>query len=315
MKGLPLRLPLPALAAVAILLAGCATEKAPPSPPTASLIAEPHDAPVAQILAVHGFNDHRTAFSGLAAHAADHGIRFEAYDQQGFGANDNRGLWPGLDLLTRDLARRLKEARAARPDIPLYLLGESMGGAVGVVTLAGHPDLPVDGLILSAPAVWGGDAMNPFYRLALWTVARIAPGMKLTGEGLGKQASDNIAMLRALGADPLFIRETRVDAIEGLVGLMRQAREDGPRLHLPRLVLAGTRDEIVPPEALASFIATLDPADCISVTYEDGWHMLLRDLQRRSAWKDITDWIGQKRHLDPRPDVHACGDAEPVAGS
>ncbi|MEZ5823449.1 MAG: alpha/beta hydrolase [Geminicoccaceae bacterium] len=303
------------LATLATALVGCSPQLAEPSPPQPTLVAEPEGPPVAQIIAVHGFNDRKATFEGFAAYAAERGIRLEAFDQQGFGANSNRGLWPGRDLLVKDLANRLAEARAREPEIPLYLIGESMGAAISAITLAEHPDLPVDGLVLSAPAVWGGDAMNPFYRAVLWLVARVAPGLQFTGEDLGKQASDNIPMLRELAADPLFVKETRVDSIEGLVGVMEDAREAGTKLHLPRLVLGGKRDEIVPPEALASFLPLLDPNDCVAILYEKGWHMLLRDLQRQKVWTDIIDWITEEGKLQPRADIRACDQPATDAGS
>jgi hypothetical protein len=36
------------------------------------------------------------------------------------------------------------------------------------------------------------------------------PGLKVTGRGLGITPSDNLEMLRALGRDPLVIKETRI---------------------------------------------------------------------------------------------------------
>src|SRR3546814_14828012 len=63
-------------------------------------------------------------------------------------------------------------------------------------------------------------------RAALWLSARLFPSARLSGRGLGIQASDNIEMLRALGRDPLFIKETRVDAIHGVVNLMDARSEE-----------------------------------------------------------------------------------------
>ncbi|MCB2054838.1 MAG: lysophospholipase [Geminicoccaceae bacterium] len=283
----------------------------PAGEPLAPTFFEPDVAAHAQLLAVHGFNDHQTAFASFAAFAADRGVLVETYDQQGFGRNANWGYWPGRAVLVADLAARIEARHAARPDLPLYVLGESMGAAVAVVTLAEHPELPVAGVVLSAPAVWGGEAMNPFYRAVLWLAAHVAPGWRLTGEGLGVQASDDIEMLRALGRDPLFIKATRVDALAGLVGLMERARDDGPALVLPRLVLAGARDEVVPPEAIDSFVATLKPEACRYVRYEEGWHMLLRDLQRERVWRDVLGWIEAPAAFTGSP----CGTASADAGS
>lgn len=258
--------------------------------------------PRAVILALHGFNDYSRAFDGFAQHAAARGYRVEAFDQQGFGGSANRGLWPGNAALAGDLRDHVAALAEAWPDTPLFVLGESMGGAVAVVGLAdGAPQ--VDGLILSAPAVWGGDALNPFYRAFLMAAASLLPDRALTGRGLRRQASDNIEMLIRFSRDPQVIKETRLDAVAGLVGLMDEAVAQAPALDLPVLVLMGERDEIIPPEVIAGFIDDLELEACQSIVYPDGWHMLLRDLQRERVWSDIIDWIEGGEVADAR----ACG--------
>jgi alpha-beta hydrolase superfamily lysophospholipase len=169
-----------------------------------------------------------------------------------------------------------------------------MGAAVAIVALTSPGAPRVDGVILSAPAVWGGAAMSPFYRGVLWVMRRVVPSLTLTGRGLGKLASDNIPMLQALASDPLFIKATRVDAIGGLVDLMGEARERGPDLRLPTLILQGAHDEIVPPDAQLAFAASIPEDRCILASYPDGWHMLLRDLQRQRVWADILAWIDER---------------------
>src|SRR5262249_57745450 len=100
---------------------------------------------------------------------------------------------------------------------------------------AGTPVPEVGGVVLSAPAVWGRATMDLLPRLALWAGVRLVPGLILTGRGLKIQASDNIAMLRALARDPLVIKETRVDTIYGLVDLMDAALDSAPFLEGPLL--------------------------------------------------------------------------------
>mgnify|MGYP005839178035 CR=1 FL=1 len=249
--------------------------------------------PRAVVLAVHGFNDHHTAFVEFAAAAAARGVLVAAYDQRGFGANPDRGRWAGTELLVADLRAELARLRLTHPDKPLFVLGESMGAAVAVLALTGDGSPPVQGVVLSAPAVWGGPALNPFYKSVLWLLRQIAPSLTLTGRGLGKRPSDNLEVLRQLAADPLFIKETRVDAIAGLVDLMSAARARAPELRVPALVLIGEKDEIVPVEAQRSFAATLPPASSRVRVYPHGWHLLLRDLQRARVWSDVLDWIDE----------------------
>ena len=124
-------------------------------------------------------------------------------------------------------------------------------------------------------------------------------------------ASDNIDALRALSADPLFIKETRVDAIAGLVQLMDTAYAAADAFPGPLLVMVGEHDEIVPPGAQSAMIERLRATPCVQVVYPDGWHLLLRDLQRRVVWQDILAWIDG----EPLPSGQAasCG-GEAVAG-
>lgn len=254
----------------------------------------PEGPPRAVILAVHGFNDYSNAFAEFGAFAAERGIAVHAYDQRGFGANPAAGLWPGTPALIADLEAERARLAELYPARPIYLLGESMGAAVVMAGTASGAVHGADGVILSAPAVWGGDQLNPLYRATLWVVARVAPGLKLTGRNLDVMASDNLDALRALAVDPLFIKETRVDAIAGLVELMDTAYAAAGALSDPVLVLIGKRDEIVPPDSQEAMVERLRATPCMQIRYPDGWHLLLRDLQRRLVWQDIIAWIGDQ---------------------
>jgi acylglycerol lipase len=252
----------------------------------------PPGSPRAVIVALHGFNDHKAAFAEFGAHAAARGVVVEAYDQPGFGERADRGRWAGTEALVLELHAAVRSARARHPGAPVFVLGESMGAAVALVALA-RPEAPaVDGLVLAAPAVWNGDGLPRGYRTALRLLAALVPPFRVSGRNLDVQASDNIEMLRALGRDPLYLRETRIDAVAGLVDLMDEAREGAPRQRLPMLVLLGARDEIVPPQASRTFVRTLDPGSCSVVAYLDGWHLLLRDHQRERVFRDVVAWVG-----------------------
>lgn len=250
-------------------------------------------APKAVIVALHGFNDYGNFFAMPGEYLRERGVATYAYDQRGFGATAKAGLWPGSAAMKDDLRVFAKLVRARHPGAPLYLLGESMGGAV-ILAAAAEAPIEADGAILSAPAVWGRIAMPWYQRLALWLGAHTMPWAKVTGRGLDITPSDNIEMLRALGRDPLVIKETRVDAIHGLVGLMDEALESAPQFEAKALILYGRKDEVIPKAPTRLMLERL-PAPARArqrvAFYAEGYHMLLRDLGAEIPWRDIEAWI------------------------
>ena len=254
-------------------------------------------APRAVVLALHGFNDYSNAFDNPAAAWAAQGIATYAYDQRGFGATPHRGLWPGDERLIEDLRAAAALVAARHPGRPLYLLGDSMGAAVVMAAATSAAPPAADGLILVAPAAWGRATQGPLYSAVLWAAAHTVPWLTVTGEGLGVTPSDNVEMLRALGRDPLVIKETRVDAIYGLVGLMDKGYDAAPLLTGPALVLYGAHEEVIPEDAALALLRRLPPAGTQTAraprlaVYRDGYHMLLRDLQAATVHRDVAAWI------------------------
>ena len=188
-----------------------------------------------------------------------------------------------------------------------------MGAAVALTALAGESPPPADGAVLVAPAVWGRADMSLVERVALWWAVTATPGLTVTGEGLGIAPSDNIEMLRTLGRDPLVIKDTRADAIGGLVDLMERAAVSAGFIDRPLLVLYGDNEEIIPSDAIARFLGRLPPDRAIVAFYPDGYHMLLRDRAGRVVIGDVAHWVtgggdllpsGHQRH---RPDYLAEG--------
>ena len=248
----------------------------------------------AVILALHGFNDYGNFFASAGAFLGERGIASYAYDQRGFGSTANRGLWPGTRALTADAKAAAQALSRRHPGVPLYILGESMGGAVATLAVTDRDAPDVDGVILSAPAVWGRSTMPWYQTAALWLTAHTVPGMTLTGRGLKIIPSDNIEMLRALSRDPLVIKNTRIDSVFGLDNLMDAALAAAPALDRRALILYGERDELIPKEPVRQFLGDLPPAGNASrrvAIYEDGYHMLLRDLQAETVLIDIAAWI------------------------
>lgn len=254
----------------------------------------PATEPDAIIIALHGFNDYSRFFDMPGEYFSKQGIACYAYDQRGFGAAPQHGLWAGNQAYAEDLKNFTDLIKQRYPGQPLYLLGESMGGAVIITAMDGQALPDVAGVILSAPALWARSTM-PWYQTGLlWTLAHSLPWLTLTGRGVHVMASDNIDMLRALGKDPLVIKATRVETVYGLTDLMDSAYARADALRGNTLILYGEKDEIIPKEPTYDFLQRLLDSNSANKTiaiYPHGYHMLLRDLQAVTAWQDIAAWI------------------------
>lgn len=186
--------------------------------------------------------------------------------------------------------------RARYPSAPLYILGESMGGAVAM-GLATSPDPPdVAGYILAAPAVWGRASMDLFLRSALWLAYNFVPGLTAArAPGVRVIASDNRAALIRLSRDPLTIHETRIDTLKGLVDLMDVSLAASTTFHAPALFLYGGKDDLVPAEATAATWHRLpnggERDGSRLAFYPKAHHLLLRDLDRSVEIGDIIAWM------------------------
>ncbi|HEY1719982.1 MAG TPA: alpha/beta hydrolase [Magnetospirillaceae bacterium] len=266
--------------------------------------------PKAVIVALHGFNDYSNAFALPSAYLTAHGVAVYAYDQRGFGEAPNVGEWAGAAAMSDDALTALRLVRAKYPKTPLFLMGESMGGAVAILTMT-RPEMQADnaphvsGVILDAPAVWARRRMTFIERSALWLSSHMIPWASLSGKGLNVWPSDNIAMLRGLSRDPLVIKETKVSALDGLVDLMDEAYLAAPKLRGPVLLQYGERDEIVPPKPTYDVMTALkDQPGITCAVYPKGYHMLLRDLHAESVLTDIVAWIDRPNETLPSGGDH-----------
>jgi acylglycerol lipase len=295
-----------------LTLAGCAAVTAPPGPGAATplLAADaftardgmvlplrhwgPLEHPKAIIVALHGMSDYANGFAMPGQTWAGAGILTLAYDQRGFGASSNPGLWAGAEAMRDDLRDAVAAAHARWPGVPVFAMGESMGGAV-VLTALEQP-LDVSGVILVAPAVWSRADMPLTYRVALFLAAHLLPGLVMSNSAASHVVtiypSDNIEMLRAMGRDPLVQHKTRADAVFGLTNLMDEARTAPEHLSAtpPILLVYGAKDQVIPAAPTRAVIAALGARAEVH-HYENGYHMLLRGLDRAQPQADIAAWI------------------------
>jgi alpha-beta hydrolase superfamily lysophospholipase len=114
--------------------------------------------PKAVMLCVHGLGLHNGSYKTFGQKMADLGIPTYAVDVRGFGdwMKNRESNQVDFDYCLQDIHDTLKVLHRAHPNLPVFILGESMGGAIALRATAMYPDM-VDGLISCVPS---GDRLN-----------------------------------------------------------------------------------------------------------------------------------------------------------
>lgn len=254
--------------------------------------------PRAVIVAAHGMNDYGLAFDRPARRWVGAGITTYAIDQRGFGNAMERGRWYGSERMADDLVTLAQLARRRHPDAPLFLLGESMGGAVVVVAATRAERGLLSGIVLSAPAVWG-TGLRAAVTLDVATIlGALVPDVTVPPLRVARPSTDDPEVLRRLREDPLIIHHTRFQTLSGIVDLMHDARTGARKVRVPVLLMLGDLDVHVPRDGVAALARDLPPETRVAL-YPDGRHLLMRTLDGDRVIKDVASWVLNTRRALP----------------
>jgi acylglycerol lipase len=251
------------------------------------LISWRPEQPAAIMLGLHGYGDYRRAFRLAGPWLAARRIALFAYDQRGFGESA-RGRWPGAAELIQDLAEAVLLLRERHPALPLYVIGESMGGSVALAGLGQGKVAGVDRLLLAAPAVRGGVPLRELHDLALRLGALALPWLAVALRRGARPWLEPGEAAR-LADDPLILREISVSAYDGLIELANQASADPAAPMPPTLLLYGELDTTIPRVAIDDLALRHDHLTL--KLYPEHHHLLLHEKGAQAVLEDCLAWL------------------------
>lgn len=242
------------------------------------------------VIVVHGLGEHAGRYENVAQQLNQWDFAVRGYDQCGHGESGGpRGGLPSDTRLLDDLADLVDTTRARMPKkTPVILLGHSLGGLVAASFVA-QAIRPVEGLILSSPALDAG--MNPFQKLLVSVLPKIAPNLRV-GNGLKPQfISHDPAVVAAYLADPLV--HDRISA-----RLARFIAETGPKTiamagqwSVPTLLLYAGADRLVNPDGSRNF-ARLAPKKVVTtVCFDELYHEIFNELHAAPVFAALRRWL------------------------
>ena len=256
--------------------------------------------PWAVVLLVHGLSEHSGRYEQVGEWLSEAGLEVHAYDHRGFGGSGGRrGDVRRWSLLLDDLESRLRAAR--RPELPLVLLGHSMGGLICAEYAESDRPQP-DLLVLLAPGLNSG---HPRWLRWLAAVAgRVLPWVSVSGGDDFSVLSRNPAVGEAFRSDPLVVnRQTTRFGREAFAAQVR-ARRAITSIRIPTLVLHGDADWLVPPAA-SEPLGRLPNVE--RRVYPGLRHELHNEPEGRTVIGDVIAWLRgrvQERREVARASAH-----------
>jgi alpha-beta hydrolase superfamily lysophospholipase len=252
--------------------------------------------PRAVIVNLHGLGDHSGLYPNLASHFPARAVALYAFDMRGNGRSPGQRAYLGSWKEYRgDLEAFVGRVREWEPGLPLFLLGNSLGGLVVLDYVLHHPG-QVEGVIAAAPVL--GDVGVPPVLMALGRVmSRVLPrfslnvGMDLTG--LARDPS----VVEPVLADPLFHRRGTARLSTEVTAAIDRVQHLAGTLSVPLLILHGSADRMVPPDGSRTFFAKVRFPDREFREYPDAYHGLFADLGFEAVLGDLEGWID--RHIFP----------------
>src|SRR5579883_748777 len=111
-------------------------------------------APKAVVLAIHGLTMHGTVFDACARKLTTNGAVVIAPDLRGYGAwyESDKHTRVNYEQSEKDLHALVSAIHQRYQGVPIFVMGESLGGAMAIRLGAKHGD-SLGGLILCAPAI------------------------------------------------------------------------------------------------------------------------------------------------------------------
>jgi acylglycerol lipase len=255
----------------------------------------PNTPPRAAVLLVHGVCDYAGAFDFVCPYFATHGYAVLAFDQRGFGQTRTRGKWPGTRRLACDVGDAASFLKRRAPGVPLFVVGESMGGALAVLSSTrGHLN-DVAGMALVAPGALGCTMRRFLFGLVVRALKVFGARADLFVERVNCDDLSADAAIRLL-ADPLVLRRISPALMGGLVRLGERVYDAAPQVAVPTLTLVGSREDVSPLRCVRGLKQRFK-GDATFVEFENGPHLLLHWRERDRVLETIGNWIDARLPL------------------
>ncbi len=254
----------------------------------------PEAEPKAVILLIHGYAEHSGRYQYFAGHCLSNGYVVYAMDHWGHGQSDGTpGFVPGFSVFHDGVDQLLARAKQDFPDLPIMLVGHSMGGLISATYLLEKQD-KFAACVLSGPAVKAAEEPSAFLKIISGFLSRFFPKLgvlELDPNGVSRDPQVVADYL----ADPLVYNGkmgARL-AVE-MLGNMTRIQQDAGQISLPLLMLHGGKDSLAAAEGSSFLDAHVSSTTKMLKIYPELFHEIFNEPEKDEVLNDMTDWLDKQ---------------------
>jgi len=253
----------------------------------------PEAEPRAAVIIVHGASEHSGRYGHVAQALVADGYGVYASDHRGHGRSDGpRAVIDRLAYAVADVDRLVSQVRAEHPELPIVMLGHSMGATVALSYTIRHQER-LTGLILSGPLAALEAAPAPLRMLGR-VLSVLAPQLPLVAIDASLVSRDP-EVVRDYEADPLNHHgKLPARTVDELVRAIDDLPAAVTTIALPVLILYGTADRLAPPSGAQMLERRIGSADKTTIAYPDLFHEILNEPERETVLTDIRGWLAER---------------------
>lgn len=248
----------------------------------------------ASLVIVHGFGEHSGRYMNVVNQLVDKNFEVHIFDLRGHGRSEGkRGHIKAWSDFRSD-AGVFIEMVQQRSELPVFLMGHSMGGLI-VLEYVLHSPNGLQGVIASGPTL-AQVGVSPVLIALSSILSYIVPGMTIN-TGLDATAiSRDPAVVEAYRNDPLVhsLGTPRLGA--EMQAAMKWTMAHAGEWREPLLMLQGSEDRLVPAKVSREFFEHVPITDKEYIEYQGGFHEPHNDIIHQQATADLERWLVQ--HLN-----------------
>ncbi|KAG5837847.1 hypothetical protein ANANG_G00217370 [Anguilla anguilla] len=258
---------------------------------------EPEGPPRALVFVAHGAGEHSGCYGDLAKTLSGHGLLVFSHDHVGHGQSEGeRMVIENFHIFVRDSLQHIDQIRGRHPDLPVFIVGHSMGGAISILTACERPK-DFAGVVLIAPLVqMSPESVSPVKVFMAKILNHVMPSLTL-GSIESKWISRDPKEVEAYDRDELnYHGGIRVSFGMQLLAATQQIERALPAITWPFFILHGDADKLCDIRGSRLMMENAKSTDKKMKVYEGAYHALHNDLPEtaESVLQEVSAWVAER---------------------